>query len=385
MPSLLTLLRLLKRTLLAPKNGFARRTPKRFFLMARVIPLFIAVHLIHWISFLIDEILFAGYRKVAVSEPVFIVGIPRSGTTFLHRVLSMDTRNFTSTMLWELVFAPSVIQRKVWMAVGAVDAALGGLGRRLLEAFERRFFESTHDVHKLSLFIPEEDDWFMTQIYASPFLIFPFPFPELLWHLTDFDAATPPADKKRIMAFYKTCLQRHLYVHGPEKRFLSKNPCFSSRIDSIDEHFPDAKVICTVRRPFEAIPSYINFMAMSWNGCDNDPKGTVFRDKILEVGGHWYRRPMQRLCRWPENRHAFLIYDTLAREPERTVIELYKRLGWETDAAFAERLAAEDAKAKAYQSRHDYSLEDFGLTPEQMLSDFGDVFERFGFSKQYDR
>jgi len=129
---------------------------------------------------------------------------------------------------------------------------------------------------------------------------------------------------------------------------------------------------------------YLNFMAMSWNGCDNDPKGTRFRDKIVEVGGHWYRRPMERLPHWPESRHAFLIYDALTREPERTVIDLYHRLGLEMDRGFAERLHAEDAKAKAYRSRHNYSLEDFELSPEQMVSDFGDVFERFGFSRQYD-
>jgi hypothetical protein len=44
---------------------------------------------------LVDEVLYRGYRKVEVEAPVFIAGQPRSGTTFLHRTMSAD-ENFIS-------------------------------------------------------------------------------------------------------------------------------------------------------------------------------------------------------------------------------------------------------------------------------------------------
>ena len=74
-------LKLLKLTLLHSKGTHARFTARRFRVMAVFLPILFFGQLIHWVGFLLDEIFFRGYRKVAINDPVFIVGIPRSGTT----------------------------------------------------------------------------------------------------------------------------------------------------------------------------------------------------------------------------------------------------------------------------------------------------------------
>ncbi len=374
------LFRLLKRTLLPGRASHAPLTLKRFLLICRLAPLLLLLSIVHRLGLLLDEVLFPGYRRVRIAEPVFIVGIPRSGTTFLHRVLSRDTGNFTSTKLWELIFAPSIVQRKVWTFIATVDRVLGGRGRRIIEARERRVVHDIRAMHRLSLFEPEEDEYFLMYVFASLFLMFPFPFPEELWHLVRFDVDTPPADRRGIMTYYRQCVQRHLYVHGPQKRFLSKNPAFSSKVDAINAHFPDAKVVCTARRPFEAIPSFISFMSIPWDGFQNDSQGHLFRDRLLEIAGCWYRHPVQRLAHWPEDRHAFLLYDDVTARPRETVIGLYERFGLALSPAFDEALRAEQVEAQAYKSHHVYRLEDYDLTAAEVFEAFGDVFERFGFS-----
>jgi hypothetical protein len=45
-------------------------------------------------------------------------------------------------------------------------------------------------------------------------------------------------------------------------------------------------------------------------------------------------------------------------------------------------LQREEEKARRYASRHAYSLEQFGLRRDQLLQDYADIFDRFGFDKE---
>ena len=88
-------------------------------------PVFLALQLVHWVAFLVDELCFPGYRRVSIKEPVFIIGIPRSGTTYLHRELSANPR-FTTVSTWEALLAPAVCERKL---LGGIAGDRQGLWR----------------------------------------------------------------------------------------------------------------------------------------------------------------------------------------------------------------------------------------------------------------
>lgn len=367
------ILRLLGLTLFHSRGTYARPTLKRVAILSFLIPLLLLLQACHWLGFLLDELFFRGYRKVRVRAPVFILGLPRSGTTFLHRMLARDTGNYTTMKLWEMLLAPSITERKLLMALAAVDRRLGGFGRRLLNVFDKRVFAGGSKIHKISLFEPEEDDLILLPIFSSVFLLHLFPFPQALWHLVRFDTATPREDRRRIMSFYRRCVQRHLYVHGPDKHFLSKNPAFTSRIDALDAYFPDAKVAYCVRDPLRVIPSLLSYMYYTWDCLDNDPRGYFFRDRVLEMAEHWYWHSMERLAYWPESRCAIVRYDDLTTDPCAAVTDLYDRLGLRISPAFAEYLQGEQAGSRTYKSEHAYSLSQYGLTQEDILERFGDL------------
>lgn len=375
-------LKLLQLTLFHSKGTHARFTARRFRVMAVFLPILFLGQLIHWIGFLLDEVFFRGYRKVAINDPVFIVGIPRSGTTLLHRVMARDTERFTSFKLWEMLIAPSITERTFWMTIGRIDQVCGGSGRRLLVTLDRRIFRRLSEIHKMSLFDYDEDDMVLTPVFASVYLFFPFPFREELWWLIRFDEDTPHADKERIMRFYKACVQRHLYFHGPGKRFLSKNPAFSSKVDALRTHFPDARLVCNMRSPYETIPSLLSALYVAWDMFDNDLKGDDFRDCVLELAGHWYRHPINRSRDWPEDHFTFINYDELRHDLKGTVTGLYTRFGFEIGPALSEHLNKEHEKARAYNSSHQYSMEQFDLTQQLILDDFSDIFRRFGFATE---
>ena len=79
------------------------------------------LELTNWTCLLLDVVLFPAYRHTAVTRPVFIVGFPRSGTTYLHRLLDNDHDQFTSLKLWEIIFAPSILQKKFFRLLGKLD------------------------------------------------------------------------------------------------------------------------------------------------------------------------------------------------------------------------------------------------------------------------
>ena len=358
-------------------------TPKRFFLQCLFIPGLLLGSMAHAIGFLLDDIFFPEYRRVEVKEPVFVVGIARSGTTFLHRLLSEDAGRFTTFKFWELILAPSIVERKCLCALSRVDAGLGGWVRKLVVKFDDWLLGDFRAMHHLSLFEPEEDEWLLMHRFASAFLAFAFPFTDGVRHLLYFDEETASADKARIMAYYKACVQRHLYVHGPEKRLLSKNPSFSAKVESIRDTFPDAKIVCCVRNPSEALPSFASLMWFIWGEKPGQSTATAeMRETLLEVMDHFYRHPLKCLRQMPENRHAFILYDALTTHPRDAVTDLYRRFEIAMTPAFEETLGAHQDQARRYKSSHAYALEHYGLTRQDILDRYEDIFDYYGFNRQ---
>src|SRR6186713_2943640 len=56
---------------------------------------------------LIDEIFHRGHKKVEIKQPVFIIANPRSGTTFLHRLMALDSERFVYTKYAHTFFMTS--------------------------------------------------------------------------------------------------------------------------------------------------------------------------------------------------------------------------------------------------------------------------------------
>jgi hypothetical protein len=69
----------------------------------------------------------------------------------------------------------------------------------------------------------------------------------------------------------------------------------------------------------------------------------------------------------------------MVANPEQMIRAIYERFGLEVSSAYAEVLWQETIASHQYQSRHDYSLQETGLTRKQITSRFRPVFNRFGF------
>ncbi|HCI11104.1 MAG TPA: sulfotransferase, partial [Alcanivorax sp.] len=168
-------------------------SPRRWLVMALFWPLFALLQAINGAGLLLDYLLFPDFRRVRVREPLFVVGVPRSGTTFLHRLLAGDRERFTTTALWELIFAPSITQRFFWRGVGRLDALVGAPLSRLFFRLERWVLGGLDDVHQTGLRDPEEDYLALLPVLGCFLLVLAVPDPAL-WRLTYADRDLPAAE-----------------------------------------------------------------------------------------------------------------------------------------------------------------------------------------------
>ncbi len=365
-------------------NG--RWTPRR---IATLVAFFLAFPLLEitvWCGLLLDNLLFRAHRRQPVRSPVFIVGNPRSGTTFLHRLIAKDTDRFSTMKMWEILFAPSITQRKIVAGLKTLDRWAGGPVRRRLDRTEQGWQEQ-NVMHEVSLREPEEDDYLLLHIWSALTTGLSAGLLQEAIPYTYFDTALPRQDRDRIMGFYKGCLRRHLYADrsgsaAEERCYLAKNPALCPKLGTLFEHFPDAKVIYLVRSPMEMLPSYVDMMMFSWRVLGIPVENHALRDYLIEMARHWYTYPLERLERVPRDRHAIVRYDDLVNDPEGTVREIYHRFGFRIGPAFERILREEAARARRYSSRHDYCSEENGLSRRQILETYRDIFERFGFETE---
>lgn len=346
------------------------------------ISMIIFAQLINWAFLLLDEIFYRKYHDIEIEKPVFILGPPRSGTTFLHRLMAKDER-FSCIKLWEIMFAPSIIQKKFCLFLGRLDKRIGNKLSNVIIHLEKKDRLLSNPIHKMNFFEPEEDEWLLFSACATGhFFLLWFPFFKILHPLIYFDKELPKVERERIMTFYKHCVQRHLYVFGKDKLFLSKNPAFSTKIRSIHQAFPDAKIIFLARNPLDSVPSLLSLYSFTFNEFSpafNHTEAMAFGvQQMLD----YYTYPLHELEHWPINRKAIVVYNQLVHDPTKTVKNVYRQLELELTPEYAETLSKEDAKAKHFRSKHEYSLDQFGLTPQDIKNRFHEIFDRFGFEQK---
>ncbi len=339
------------RLLTALAHGDIRRRPWLVVLYPLIWSLAGLFTLIHWVGFALDEVFFPRYRRVDIRNPVFIMGIPRSGTTWLQRVLAKESR-LTTLTLKECLFTPSITERLVWRLLARVFAPLGKAAGRCF----RGPLKTMDRIHQLRLHEPEEDFLLLLPVHACFLWVFLCPQSPHYWRLTRFDEAVSDRERRRIMLFYRRCLQKHLFVTGPEKRLLSKNPSFTSFHRSLRDTFPDARFIFCVRTPVQAVASQLSSVIPALNALGSDI--AYIQDEMVKMLQHYYRQVKAQA----ENPEAMIIdYEELRGNLAATVTRLAEFLDLSMTADFQLELTRLAEQGGRYQSQHHYNLSQFKL------------------------
>lgn len=348
--------------LLRPRDPRAPLGPRRALVLLVGMPLFIGVQTLHILFLLLDDLLFPAYRRVDVGDALFITGIPRSGTTFVHRTLALDTAQFTTPRTWEVLFAPAISERCIIRGAARLDARLGGHVRRGLRALTRRLGGGMADIHAVGLDAAEEDYLALLPVGGCLILLLAFPAARDLQALGRFHEVAP-AHRRRLLAFYRGILQRHLHADGGQRRLLSKNAAFGSWVNDLHATFPRARFVICVRAPIAALSSQISSISagQSLFGTRTETPAlqAIFRDQFATTLAHL----ADTLRTWPRERAVIIDQGELARDADAVIRALLARIGLTPSAALAAELAAHGG---GHHSHHQHRPDNLALCRQEL-------------------
>ncbi|MCW3125902.1 MAG: hypothetical protein JWO03_1560 [Bacteroidetes bacterium] len=338
--------------------------------------MFFLNQLIHLFFRLIDEVFFFKFKQVKIKQPVFIIANPRSGTTYLHRLISMDDSRFAYTKFAHTFFMTSSFT-KFANLVKWVNRHTGRWISKSLDKADEVFWGGWDDIHAMGFNKAEEDELVFAQMMMSIGVFIPFPYYDVI-HSNKFLDKEPPHVRKNTMDFYESCVKRFMHAAGKDRTYLSKNVMSTGRFKSLLERFPDAKIIYIARHPYEALPSMTSMFSVMYGSIpDDDPARLAFAE--LGIQFYLYLAEMRKVI--PPSQFIALKYDDLVDKPKETVLKVYEHFNWEVSEQFSRSLDTEERRQKNYQSHHDYSLEKYSLSKEYIYERLFDVFHEFGFEK----
>lgn len=351
------------------KDSLRFPTPRRIFSVFFALPFFLVLIIINRIFMLLDWVIFPGFRKIEVKKSCFIIGVARSATTYLYNILAKDKEHFTCFKLWEILFAPSIIQKYFLSGLLKSDRFIGNPLYKLSLLLDKLFLGKIARLHEISFSNPEEDEMLLIYAFSSMYLSYFYPdVPALNQHLF-FDESIPPKKRKQIMLFYKRCVQRHIYVYDrkEEKIFLSKNPAFVSKTATIAETFPEANLLYMLRSPFKTIPSTISLNANVYALFSGKKKETPLAAKTTEAIIKWYKMANDSLLKNWRHRNMVVPFKKITGQPEATIKTIYQFLKIIPGQKIGQLLKAEEENSRNYKSEHQYDNKS-GLPDETILS-----------------
>lgn len=226
----------------------------RFITVCWVSPLFCVLSLWNNVGLALDWLLFPRFHCQPVERPVFVVSLPRTGTTNLLHGLTDPGMPFTALTLWESLLAPAVVQKKL---LRFLWRGLPKAFKQMLRKADAKLFQQLNVIHKASLFCKEEDELALIWSLSTAYLGFFYPESNVFRDLYRFDQEVSVRRKARIMKRYRRLAQRHLYALPPDqrRRFLAKNPLMPYKVKALATEFPDATAVIIERDPKSVFPS----------------------------------------------------------------------------------------------------------------------------------
>lgn len=286
-----------------------------------------------------------------IRRPVFVVGLPRTGTTILLALLSQDPAH-RPLLLWEGL--DPVPPRR------GPDRRLGR-ARSTIRGFDY-LSPNYQSIHPMAADLPEECVLLFMPLFSTPQLDFQYRAPGYLKWLRDRDlgdAYRRYRDQLRLLQW-----QDGSRSSSPcSRRWLLKDPAHLLGLEHILEIFPDACVVQTHRDPLKSLPSNCSLYAHS---------RIMFSDEVdaRELGayvaaGIWPEAldvALEARERLPEQNFFDLRYADFMRDPIGSMETIYRHFGLELSAPTREAMRAYLARRPRAGDRvHRYSLQQFGL------------------------
>ncbi len=312
------------------------------------------------------------YPEIAreeIARPVFIIGINRTGTTFLHRLLARDP-GFWTLRYYECT-QPVLPTGEYGAVAGTVQDPRRSYAQELLEA--AGFVNTLSGFHRLD---PDEpvEDWQLLWLSFATWAIPPaYHVPEYSRWLASTGSRHAYAHHRRVMQHFTW--QRRQRDSLNKRSWLLKMPFHLMELEALVEAYPDAMFIQTHRAPVEFMGSW-NSLVDSLRSYTGEPRPRdetgaeqmALMSRMLNLAMEFRESRSGIDSRWVDVRYTDLVND-----PMGAVRDIYSRFDWRLGPAAVdamERWLSKQAEQRRQERRHEYRLEDFGLDAEAVNDAF---------------
>lgn len=286
-----------------------------------------------------------------VYPPTVIVGLQRTGTTKLHRLLTAD---------------PHMRVLRSWEALNPVPFKLNGQRRdkririaRTSELALRLMTPGFFAIHPIEHLAPEEDILLLDVTFLST-------TPEATSHVPSYSKWLEETDQSYAYD-YGSRLLRLLQWQQPGKRWVLKSPHHLEFLPLIEKYYGDPHFIWTHRDPAECIPSFLSMVCHS---------RALFSDDVHagEVSNHWVSKTAYMLEKAlayrqeGDNQKKFtdILYKELVQDSMGQMARIYDRYEGISESLKSRFQKANWENPQGKYGTHAYDLADFGLKREDL-------------------
>ncbi len=300
-------------------------------------------------------------EREEIREPLFIVGLSRSGTSILHELLTQDPRHRT-LLSWEARYPcppPEEASYETDLRIERADRELT-LWPKLVPAYQA--------MHEMGGRIPAECGDITANAFIGDHI-------QALHQVPSYAAAIATIDMRPAYRLHKQILQI-LQWKVKRERWLLKAPAHMNWLPTLFETYPDARLIQTHRDPLQIMGSTVSIIsAILWMRTKQvDPEGVK-----RAFGPDYYAPQLYEVMRLrdqgelPSAQFFDVRFQDLMDRPFDTIRGVYEYFGWDYTADAEARMRTYlDHKPRGKFGRHFYSFHDLGLDLATERARYGD-------------
>lgn len=306
-----------------------------------------------------------GFDARAVTSPVVITGIPRTGTTALHKLMALDPR-FQGLQTWLLDSPMPRPPVESWGDYPAFHKTAALLEERYKAAPGKRAAHhmAAEEVDECCLILRQG---FVSNLWTVG------------WSAATYDAWWQCQSEAPAYAHFVRCMQL-IGSTAPDQRWLLKNPGHIDNLDLLFGVFPDAKVIVTHRDPAKAVPSLTSLLMKLHPLVEEgraDQRGRIMLEREVAKWAKAVDKADAVAKRYP-GQVLDVVHGDFHRDPMGVIERIYGFIGEDlSDATRAAMAVRIEEKPELSHGEHRYNVTDFGMSEAEIRERFGAYVGRY--------
>jgi hypothetical protein len=297
------------------------------------------------------------HADVPVERPIFVVGLPRTGTTALHRLLHADPRH-QGLELWLTEHPQPRPPRASWEQDPIFSAMQAAFSEHHIENPE---FMGIHYMDATSV----EECWRLLRQTGKSISY------ESLANVPRYSAWLAGQDWTDAYERHRANLQL-IGLNDPDKRWVLKNPSHLVALDALMAVYPDALIVCTQRDPVTSIASACSLSEEATAGTSTTFVGETVGRTQLEMLSRSWRTFTKARAAYDDAQFFDVDYREFVADPVATTRSIYDAFGldWNPEVDAAVTALDEESRRGGKRPAHSYSLSDYGLTEAEVRAAF---------------